>query len=349
MGRERGAMTSEGNMRMRAVLINGKQDIEWSVVNVPEPEVDQVRIRVRYVGICGSDLHYYQQGANGAFLVREPLVPGHELSGIVDYDPKGELSAGTPVTVHPATYGNCLAGLEGRPQLWPSGAYLGSASTWPHTQGAMSEYIVVETSKLRVLPPDLPVRRAALAEPLAVALHGLNLAGEVAGKTVLVSGCGPLGLLAVAATLRAGAARVIAADVLVPPLDRAQELGAHQVINAAAEDLPTEGVDVVLECSGAPAAINSGFVALRRAGVCVQLGIVPDGPQKINMSPVISKELAVFGSFRFSDEIDQAIALLASDPDIERVITHEFPGERVSEAFAVAADSSISSKVLVTF
>lgn len=120
---------------MRAIVINGKEDLELVELSTPEPAEGQVRLRIAYAGICGSDLHYYYEGANGGFVVREPLVPGHEVSGTIDLDPSGELASGTPVTVHPARFGESQPRLENLPHLWPNGAYLGSASTWPHTQG----------------------------------------------------------------------------------------------------------------------------------------------------------------------------------------------------------------------
>lgn len=332
---------------MRAVVINGRKDLELVEVPTPEPTTGQVRLRIAYAGICGSDLHYYDDGANGAFVVREPLVPGHEVSGTVDLDPVGELDRGTPVTVHPATFGTAHEGLEDRPHLWPGGAYLGSASTWPHTQGGMSELLLVDRSMVRVLPATLPLRRAALAEPLAVGLHGVTVAGGVAGRRVLVTGAGPIGLLTVAAALAHGAAEVTATDVLPGPLERATALGAHHAIDVTRGEVPAESFDVVLECSGVPASINSALVAARRAGVHVQLGMVPDEPRGINLAPVIAKELTVHGSFRFRDEIDAAVALLDAEPGIERVITHELPAERAVEAFDLARDSQASGKVLV--
>src|SRR5690625_534784 len=118
------------------------------VTEAPLPEVSpgQVRLSMAYVGICGSDLHYYLHGANGEYVIYEPLTPGHELSGVVEYDPSGRLRPGTAVTVHPATFGEEVPELVGLPHLWPNGAYLGSASTRPHTQGAMTEYLVVPMS-----------------------------------------------------------------------------------------------------------------------------------------------------------------------------------------------------------
>ncbi|WP_413451798.1 zinc-binding dehydrogenase [Georgenia phoenicis] len=333
---------------MRAIVINGKEDLELVEVPTPEPVPGQVRLRMAYAGICGSDLHYYYDGANGAFVVREPLVPGHEVSGTVDLDPSGELAPGTPVTVHPATFGQVRPGVEDRPHLWPGGAYLGSASTWPHTQGGMSEYLLVDRAMVRVLPASLPLRRAALAEPLAVGMHGLGLAGGVEGRRVLVTGAGPIGLLTAAAALAAGAAEVTATDVLPGPLERARALGVHATVDVSREELPAEAYDVVLECSGVPASINAAFRAVRRAGVHVQLGMVPDEPKGLNLAPVISKEVTVHGSFRFKDEIDAAVALLDAQPGIEQVVTHELPADQAVEAFAVARDSAASGKVLVT-
>lgn len=333
---------------MRAIVIHGKEDLELVEVPTPEPGPGQVRLRMAYAGICGSDLHYYYDGANGAFVVREPLVPGHEVSGTVDLDPAGELPPGTPVTVHPATFGEVRPGVEDRPHLWPGGAYLGSASTWPHTQGGMSEFLLVDRSMVRVLPASLPLRRAALAEPLAVGMHGIALAGGVVGRRVLVTGAGPIGLLTAAAALAGGAAEVTVTDVLPGPLERARALGVHATIDVSHEEVPAEAFDVILECSGVPASINTAFRAARRAGTHVQLGMVPDEPKGLNLAPVISKELTVHGSFRFRDEIDAAVALLDAQPGIEQVVTHELPADRAVEAFAVARDSQASGKVLVT-
>lgn len=332
---------------MLAVVIHGKLDLRVEELPTPEPAEGQIRLRTAFAGVCGSDLHYWAEGANGEYVVREPLVPGHEISGTVDLDPSGELVPGTPVTVHPATFGVPQPGIEDRRQLWPGGAYLGSAATWPHTQGGMSEYLLVRRDMVRVLPAGVPLRRAALAEPLAVALHGLTVAGDVSGRTVLVSGSGPIGLLAAAASLARGAAAVVATDVLEGPLERARGLGVHGTVRVGTEPVPPEAFDVVLECSGAPAAVSPALVGARRGGVVVQVGMVPDEARPVNLAPLVSKELQLRGSFRFDDELDEAIELLGARPWIEDVVTHEIPADRAAEAFAAARDSETSGKVLV--
>lgn len=332
---------------MRAAHIHGKQHIEISDVAEPEPREGEVRIRVDYVGICGSDLHYYYEGANGAFVVREPLIPGHELSGRIDLDPTGQWEPGTPVTLHPATFGRKVEAIADDPHLWPGGAYLGSASTTPHTQGALAELIVADRSMVRPLPPTLPVRRAVLAEPLAVALHGLSKAGDVAGARVLVTGAGPIGLLAVAAATAAGAAEVHATDVLAGPLDRASRLGATRTFDVTAEQPPADAYDIVLECSGVAVSVSAALRAARPAGRVVQVGMVPNEPRPINLAPFISKEVVYVGTFRFKDEIDEAVRLLDERPEIEQVITHVVDAGDIVEAFATAKDSEASGKVVV--
>jgi L-idonate 5-dehydrogenase len=332
---------------MRAIVIQGKLELVEVEVATPVPQVGQVRLRMAYGGICGSDLHYYNDGANGAYVVREPLVPGHELSGTVDLDPSGDLAPGTPVTIHPATFGTPAPGIEDRPHLWPDGAYLGSAGTWPHTQGGMSEFVVVGKHMVRALPATLPLRRAALAEPLGVALHAVHIAGGVEGRRVLVSGSGAIGLLAAASALSAGATEVVSTDVLPGPLRRARELGVHGTIQVGTDEIPSEYFDVVLECTGVPAAITAALDAARRAGIVVLVGVPPNEPRGVNLSPLVSRELQLRGTLRFNDEIDQAVRLLDADPRLEQVITHEFPADQAVRAFETAGDSDTSGKVLI--
>ncbi|UNX55121.1 zinc-binding dehydrogenase [Georgenia sp. TF02-10] len=332
---------------MRSLTIHGPLDARVEETELPEPRPGQVRLRLAYAGICGSDLHYYYEGANGEFVIREPLVPGHEVSGTVDRDPSGRLAPGTPVTVHPATVGEPRPGLEDHPHLWPGGAYLGSASTWPHSQGGMREYLLVDAGMVRPLPESLSLRAAALAEPLAVALHGIAVAGGVAGKTVLVSGSGPIGLLAAAGALAQGAAEVVASDVLPGPLARARQLGVSATVQVGAEELPAERFDVVLECSGAAPAVDAALAAVRRAGVVAQVGMLGAGPHPIALAPLVAKEIQLRGAFRFKDEIDDAIALLATAPAITTVITHVIPADDAATAFAVARDAERSGKVLI--
>lgn len=332
---------------MKALAIHGKEDIRWEDREVPTPGDGEVRLRVSYVGICGSDLHYYFHGANGEYTIREPLTPGHELSGVVDLDPSGRLAPGTPVTVHPARYGPEVPGLEDHPHLRPGGDYFGSAAANPHRQGGASELLIVEDHMVRVLPASLPLERAALAEPLAVAIHAVSLAGDIAGKRVLVIGAGPIGLLVVAAALEAGAAVVGASDVREEPLDRAQALGATEVSLVGRDTIENESYDVVFECSGVGVALTQAVRAARRVGTIVQVGMLPNAEIGVNLAPMLAKELTIRGAFRFSTEIDDAVALLAESDALDSVISHVLPASDAVQAFELARDSSASAKVLL--
>lgn len=332
---------------MKALYIHGKDDIRVDDVDRPEPGEGQVLLRMAYSGICGSDLHYYFEGANGAFVVREPLIPGHEVSGTVELDPSGRLEPGTKVTVHPARFGD-PSDKYGR-HLWPNGSYLGSASTWPHTQGGMSEYLLVEDFMVRIIPEEMELDVAALAEPLGVGIHGINIAGGVEDKKVLVTGCGPIGLLAAAAALAMGASEVWATDVLDGPLERAKKLGVARTVRTDQEDLPANYFDVVLECSGVAPAINSAFEAIERGGIRAQIGMMASGPHPIALASAISKEVQVRGCFRFNNEINDAIDILQKHPEIADVlITHTISADNALEAFTTAKNSEESGKVLVS-
>ncbi|MFK3835409.1 L-idonate 5-dehydrogenase [Microbacterium sp. NPDC087868] len=332
---------------MKSLVIHGKEDIRWDDREIPEPGAGEVRLRVGFVGICGSDLHYYFHGANGEYTIREPLVPGHELSGVVDLDPSGRLAPGTPVTVHPARYGASVPGLEDRPHLRPGGDYLGSAAANPHRQGGASEYLIVEEHMIRVLPDGLPLERAALAEPLAVALHAVGLAGDVSGKRVLVIGAGPIGLLVVAAAVHAGAGVVGASDVRTEPLDRAQALGATEVALVGRDTIENESYDIVFECSGVGVALTQAVRATRRTGTIVQVGMLPNSDIGVNLAPLLAKELTIRGAFRFSTEIDDAVRMLAESDALDPVISHVLPASDAVNAFTIARDPSASAKVLL--
>lgn len=334
---------------MRAAYITEKERLSVRESQLPEPTRGQVRVRVDYVGLCGSDLHYYYEGANGANIVREPLVPGHEMSGRVDLDPAGEWAPGTPVTLHPARFGPPQEAYPDARHLWPGGSYLGSAATMPHTQGALAEYIVVEADMLRALPESLPLRRAALAEPLGVALHAINKAGGVEGKNILVAGAGPIGLLTIAAARALGAASIAATDVLVGPLDRARGAGADEVYDVSTQEVPG-GYDIVFECTGVPASVTVAFAAARPEATVVLVGMMPAQPVPVILAPIGTKELTVVGSFRFNTEVDDAIAFLDAHPELESIITHDVvatDADSVVGALELARDSQASGKVVV--
>lgn len=335
---------------MKQAIIAGKGKLYVEEAPEPTPEPGKVLISPKYIGICGSDLHYYADGQVGMSVVREPLVPGHEISAVTDEDVVLDgktVKEGTPVAIHPATWGDPVQGLEDKPELWPNGRYLGSAMYMPHEQGGMTQKMLVRPDMLRVVPMGVSLEAAALAEPLGVGLHAIRLTDGVEGKKVLVSGAGPIGLLAAGAAIALGAASVDVSDVLPEPLEIAKRLGAAKVFNVSQESLPDSSYDMVLECSGAAPAINAAFKAAALGATIVQVGMMVNRDASLNLSPVNGKEITYIGSFRFYNEFDEALELLAKNPKLSEVITGTFPVDQVIEAFEVARDPSKSAKILI--
>jgi L-iditol 2-dehydrogenase/L-idonate 5-dehydrogenase len=337
-----------------AVVAHAKGDLRIDDVPLAAPAADEAVVEVHYGGICGSDLHYWLHGAAGESILKAPLVLGHEISGtVVRAAPDGTgPAAGTPVAVHPATPGPGAARYPAdRPNLSPGCTYLGSAARYPHTDGAFSRYVNLPVRMLRALPEGMDLRTAALIEPASVAWHAVARAGNVAGKTALVIGSGPIGALAVAVLKRAGAARIVAVDMHEKPLEIATAVGADEVLAASdAEAIAAVEADVVIESSGNHHGLASAIQGAARGGTVVMVGLLPTGPQPVLISLAITRELELRGSFRFNDEIDGVIAALADGTlHIEPVITHEFPVSQALEAFGVARNSAESGKVLLSF
>ena len=338
---------------MRAVVVHGAKDVRVEEREPKAPGPQEVQVRIAYGGICGSDLHYYHEGKVGSFVVREPLVIGHEvvgrvvLDGRVASDADHALVSGTPVTIHPASPGHALAGIEHRPKIWPETRYLGSAATWPHTQGAMSDLFTARADQIRVLPEGLPLERGVLPEPLGVALHAIRRAGGVAGRRVLVSGAGSVGLLAAGACVALGAAEVNITDVLAEPLTRARALGVNHALQMGVDEVPNQAFDIVLECAGAAPALSQAIKSVVRGGVVVQIGMLPGEPRAVSLAELVVREIDLRGSFRFDDEIDHAVELLTRVPIFGLVVTHVFDADDAVAAFDCASDSRASSKVVL--
>ncbi|MEV6835147.1 L-idonate 5-dehydrogenase [Streptomyces sp. NPDC051133] len=339
---------------MLGCVIHGAGDLRIEELPEPEPGPGQALVAVRYGGVCGSDLHYWRHGGVGDFRLREPMVPGHEMVGtVVAYgaDASGP-APGTDVAVHPATpCGTCPECADGRANVCRDTRYLGSAARFPHVQGALAARVAVPAGQLRALPDGLGPRRAALAEPLSVALHAVRRAGEVAGRHVLVTGAGPIGCLVVAAAKAAGAARVTVTDLVPEALRYAAVAGADTLVRAddpADAGWPGE-VDLAVEASGVPAGLDTCVRLVRRGGAVVQLGMLPPGHSPFAGNLVVSREIELRGAFRFDAEFDEALELLAARGEFDGLISAVVPVAAAGAAFALAADRERSCKVLLDF
>lgn len=337
----------------RAVVAHGAGDLRVEERLVAPPGPGMVAVDVAYGGICGSDLHYFRHGAVGDFALREPMVLGHEVVGRVrESGPGTEASPpGTAVAIHPATpCGDCATCSGGHRQVCPHARFLGSAARFPHVQGGFASTIVVPGDQVFELPEGLSLESAALAEPLSVALHAVRRAGPVEGCCALVVGAGPIGCLAVAALRRAGAAGIVAVDLMDEALAVAAQVGANRTVRAApVTDRLGESFDVVIEASGSAAGLRTALGSARRGGTVVQLGLLPPGDVAMAGNLLVTRELSLVGAFRFDAEFGAALTMLAEGPSLAPVVTSVLPAEQAIEAFELAADRRRASKVLLDF
>ncbi|MFG2355458.1 L-idonate 5-dehydrogenase [Streptomyces sp. NPDC048521] len=339
---------------MLGCVIHGAGDLRVEQLPPPQAGPGEALVAVRYGGVCGSDLHYWRDGGVGDFRLREPMVLGHEVVGtVVSYGPAATGPVpGTAVAVHPATpCGVCPECADGRANVCRDTRYLGSAARSPHVQGGFAAQLVVPAGQLRALPDGLGLRRAALAEPLAVALHAVRRAGDVSGRHVLVTGAGPIGCLVVAAAKASGAARVTVTDLVPQALRYAAVAGADTLVRADDPDDSgwPEEVCVAVEASGVAAGLDTCLRLVRRGGVVVQLGMLPPGRSAFAGNLVVSREIELRGAFRFDAEFDGALELLAARGEFDGLISAVVPVGDAEAAFALAADRGRSCKVLLQF
>ncbi len=338
---------------MKAVVVYGADDLRVVEVEKPVPGPGEVLIAMEWGGICGSDIAYWRHAVSGTAVLKEPLTLGHEMAGRVVELGEGVdgIEVGTPTTVHPATLvgdGVMPEVLAGRTNLYPRTRYFGSAAMYPHEAGGFSEFRTARVDQLRVLPETVSTRHGAVAEPLGVALHAVNRSGGVRGKRVLVNGCGPIGSLVVAAAKYSGADSVVAADLATSSLEVASNMGADTVVDRSeGEPLPSD-VDVVFEASGASRALGDVFLAARPGGTVVQVGNMPRGEVPAALGQLVTREIEYKGSFRFIDEITDAVAAMSQGLDVEPLLTHTFDIDDALQAFETAGDRSTgSSKVML--
>ncbi len=342
----------------RAVVIHKAHDLRVEDVAVAVPGPGQVLIRVERGGICGSDLHYYHDGGFGAIRVREPLVLGHEFAGVVATLGAGvtTVKAGDRVAVNPSRPCNtCHYCLEGRQHHCLEMRFYGSAMRFPHVQGGFRDHLVTHESQCHIMPAAATAGEAAMCEPMAVCLHAVARAGTVTGRRVLVTGCGPIGVLSIMAARAAGAREIIATDVNATPFKLARSVGADRFINVATDGAQLAAYaagkgafDVMLECSGNERALVAALDVVRPQGVIVQVGI--GGNMNVPMNVIVAKEIDLRGTFRFNEEFALAASLIGSRRlDVRPVISETMPMADAVKAFDLASDRSKSMKVQLAF
>ena len=341
---------------MLAAVLHGAKDLRLETRPLPELKPGMVRLRVRRVGICGSDMHYYADGYIGVFIPSQPFVMGHELTADVAAVADGVTApaVGARVTVNPArACGFCAYCKGGRGNLCRRTIMLGSASTKPPTDGAMAQYVTVRADQCHVLPAAMDDGVGAMMEPLAVALHAVQRAGAVSGKTALVTGGGQIGLLALLVARAFGATPVALSDVVAARRQVARDMGAEAVLDPTAPNLAEQvqaltgdGFDVVIEASGAPPALRQAFDLVRPGGVIVQVGSPGKADVPLPANQLMIREIQYRGSFRYTNVYDEAIRLVtAGRVKVQPLISRVFPLAEVGAAMAQAFDKDRVIKV----
>ncbi len=341
-----------------AVVIHAARDLR--VEDLPDQELGprDVEVRIGAGGICGSDLHYYQDGGFGTVRVRQPMVLGHEIAGTVAAvgSDVSTVRPGEKVAVNPARPCRaCRYCLMGFATQCLDVRFFGSAMRLPHVNGGFRQRLVTEERQCVKVPDAMPLETAAFAEPLAVCLHAVQRAGPVLGRRVLITGAGPIGLLTLLAARHAGAGEVVVSDVSPKPLELARRLGADLAVDVVADPeglaphAAERGVfDVVFEASGSPAAIRQAIDVVRPGGVLVLIGLGPEGP--LPNSALVTKEIDLRGSFRFDQEFGIAVDALASQRiDPMPLLTQVMPVAEAVAAFELAGDRSQAMKVQLSF
>lgn len=343
---------------MKAVVIHAAKDLRIEERQVDRPGPGQVEVAIEAGGICGSDLHYYNHGGFGTIRIREPMILGHEVAGTVKALGEGvsRLAVGDRVAVSPSRpCSQCDYCLKGQQNHCLNMRFYGSAMPMPHIQGAFCQRLVAEQWQCHRIADGVSINEAAMAEPFAVTLHAIARAGALTGKRVLVTGCGPIGALAIIAARAHGAREIVATDVMDGVLEKALSIGADRVINVAShpEQLSAYSAnkgyfDVQFEASGNERALRSGLEVLKPRSVLVQLGL--GGDIAIPQNLVVAKEIEMKGTFRFHEEFGLAVDLINTRRvDLKPLLTATFPLQDAVKAFETAGDRTQSMKVQITF
>lgn len=343
---------------MKAVVIHQALDLRIEDRADETVGAGQITVAIKRGGICGSDLHYYRHGGFGVIRLKEPMVLGHEVAGEVTEVGTGvtAVKVGDLVALNPSRPCNsCEYCLRGQQAHCLNMLFYGSAMRFPHVQGAFQQSIVALASQAHKVADGVSIEEAAFAEPFAVTLHAIVRAGSLANKRVLVTGCGPIGALAIVAARAHGAREIVATDVSDFTLGLARKVGADHTVNVATNGDAMNGFkankgtfDVMIEASGNEAALHMGLEVLRPRSVLIQVGL--GGNISVPQNIIVSKEIEIRGSFRFNEEFGLAVDMINKHRvDLKPLLTEVIPLAEAKRAFELASDRSKAMKVQIGF
>jgi L-iditol 2-dehydrogenase len=334
----------------KAAVLHGVGDLRVEDWPMPVPGPRQVLVEIASVGICGSDVHYYEHGRIGDHIVAAPMVLGHEASGTVVG--RGEAATrhelGQRVALEPGVpCGSCRECRTGHYNLCRDVVFFAT----PPVHGALARYVVIHEEFAFALPAHVSNDAGALCEPLSVGLWACRKAGITVGSRVAVAGAGPIGAAVTLVALAAGAAQVVVSDPVGARRDRLMGIGATAVVDTSSSSLEKEAADsdVFIECSGSSAAILDGIRSVRPAGAAVLVGMCPAAEVPLPISVVQNREIRLTGTFRYANTYPEAIALIASGRvNLEGLVDARFPLEASEEALTAARRDPSILKPLVS-
>lgn len=333
--------------KMKAVYLVGKKKVE--IFNIPVPEIekgDDVLIKIKCVGVCGSDIHYFTEGKIGDQVVEDKIILGHECAGEVVEVGKNvkNLKSGDKVAVEPGiSCGRCEFCVKGKPNLCPYVKFLGT----PPVDGALREYLVMPEKNLVKIPEGLGFDEGVLSEPLAIGLYGVKLSKLEVGDDVAVLGTGPIGLSAVFSLREGGAKKIFATDLIKERLDFAKKIGADAVFNPEETNIVRKikemtdgkGVDIVYEAAGQSETIKQAEEIVKIGGKIVIYGIPSDDRIEFTAHSIRRKEITVINVRRACHTTLLSLQMVQkSSLPFKEMVTHRFPIEKAEEALNLVAD-----------
>jgi L-iditol 2-dehydrogenase len=342
--------------KMKVAVMTGIGKMDFIERDIPKPAANEALVKLEYVGVCGSDLHYYENGRISDFIVKPPFVLGHEPGGVVVEvgSEVKHLKPGDKVALEPGkTCGHCEFCRSGRYNLCPDVVFFAT----PPVDGVFQEYVAHEADLCFKLPEQVSTMEGALIEPLAVGFHAAITGGAKIGQTALVTGSGCIGLVSMLALKAQGVSRVYVTDVVNKRLEKATALGADGVINAAEKDVLKTiaeleksaggasgngtGVDIVIETTGTDAAAAQGIGALKKGGTLVFVGYSKSGSMTLPIGQALDKELTLKTIFRYRHIYPLAIdAVARGTVDIKSIVTNVFDFDDIQNAM----DQSVHNK-----
>lgn len=339
------------NGSMKVAVMEGIGKMGYTERPIPTPKANEVLVKLEYVGICGSDMHYYETGAIGAYVVEPPFVLGHEPGGVVVEVGKDvkHLNIGDRVALEPGkTCGHCEFCKTGRYNLCPDVVFFAT----PPVDGVFQEYVAHEADLCFKLPDNVSTLEGALIEPLAVGFHAANQGGAHAGQTAVVMGAGCIGLVSMMALKAEGVSKVYVVDIMQKRLDKALELGADGVINGKDEDAVEAimrltngaGCDLVIETAGTEITTRQCIHMTKKGATIVLVGYSKSGEMTLPLSLALDKELTFKTVFRYRHIYPMAIeAVAAGKVNLKGIVTDLFDFENIQEAM----DRSVQDKASI--